>query len=102
MADELTPVRNCKRTIAKQADPGEGWVVGAFCRTYGIQAAIDTLLPTIYKPSVMEGRYDYIPADSSAGVVLYDDKFAYSHRATIRQMGYRTHLISAFIALKPG
>ena len=29
-----------------------------------------------------EGRYDYIPADSSAGVVIYDDKFAYSHHAT--------------------
>lgn len=30
----------------------------------------------------MEGRYDYIPADSSAGVVTYDDKFCYSHHAT--------------------
>jgi predicted P-loop ATPase len=30
----------------------------------------------------MNGRYDYIPADSSAGVVVYDGKFAYSHHAT--------------------
>lgn len=30
----------------------------------------------------MAGRYDYVPADSSAGVVLYDGKFAYSHHAT--------------------
>ena len=30
----------------------------------------------------MDGRYDYIPADSTAGVVLYDDKFAYSQHAT--------------------
>ncbi len=30
----------------------------------------------------MIGRYDYIPADSSAGVVIYDDVFAYSHHAT--------------------
>lgn len=30
----------------------------------------------------MTGRYDYVPADSSAGVVLYDGKFAYSHHAT--------------------
>ena len=30
----------------------------------------------------MEGRYDYIPADSNAGVVIYDDKFVYSHHAT--------------------
>jgi predicted P-loop ATPase len=39
-------------------------------------------LSDIYKPSAIEGRYDYIPADSTAGVVLYDDKFAYSHHAT--------------------
>ena len=30
----------------------------------------------------IEGRFDYIPADSSAGVVIYDGKFAYSHHAT--------------------
>ena len=72
-----------KRTIAKQADPlGKEGMVGAFCRAYSIQEAIDTFIPDIYKPSAMEGRYDYIPADSSAGVVIYDDKFAYSHHAT--------------------
>ena len=72
-----------KRTIAKQADPLEKeGMVGAFCRAYSIQEAIDTFIPDIYKPSAMEGRYDYIPADSSAGVVIYDDKFAYSHHAT--------------------
>jgi len=36
----------------------------------------------VYKPSVMPGRYDYIPADSTAGVLIYGDKFAYSHHAT--------------------
>lgn len=72
-----------KRSIAKQADPLEKeGVVGAFCRTYGIAAAIDKFISDVYKPSVMEGRYDYVPADSQAGVVLYEDKFAYSHHAT--------------------
>lgn len=72
-----------KRTIAKQADPLEKeGMVGAFCRAYSIEEAIDTFIPDIYKPSAMAGRYDYIPADSSAGVVIYDDKFAYSHHAT--------------------
>ena len=72
-----------KCTIAKQADPLEKeGMVGAFCRTYTIQEAINKFIPDIYKPSAMEGRYDYIPADSSAGVVIYDDKFAYSHHAT--------------------
>jgi conserved hypothetical protein len=41
----------------------------------------------------MAGRYDYIPADSSAGVVIYDDKFAYSHHATDPACG---HLMNAF------
>ena len=28
------------------------------------------------------GRYDFIPGEGSAGVVIYDDLFAYSHHAT--------------------
>lgn len=83
-----------KRTIAKQADPLEKeGMVGAFCRAYSIQEAIDTFIPDIYKPSAMAGRYDYIPADSSAGVVIYDDKFAYSHHATDPACG---QLMNAF------
>lgn len=72
-----------KRTIAKQADPLEKkGIVGVFCRTYDIDAAISTFLSDIYKPSAMEGRYDFIEADSTAGVVVYDGKFAYSFHAT--------------------
>jgi len=72
-----------RRSISQQADPlTKPGVVGAFCRAYAIEDAIDTFLSDIYAPSAMNGRYDYIPADSSAGVVLYDGKFAYSHHAT--------------------
>ena len=71
------------QTAAKQEDPLEKeGVVGAFCRAYPIEDAIDRFLSDIYEPSDMDGRYDYIPADSSAGVVIYDGKFAYSHHAT--------------------
>ena len=42
---------------------------------------------------MMDGRYDYIPADSSAGVVIYDDMFAYSHHATDPACGM---LLNAF------
>lgn len=71
------------RSISQQANPlTKPGVVGAFCRAYTIEEAIDTFLPEVYVPSAMNGRYDYIPADSSAGVVLYDGKFAYSHHAT--------------------
>ncbi|MDO4301931.1 MAG: virulence-associated E family protein [Clostridia bacterium] len=72
-----------QREIKKQADPLEKkGIVGAFCRTYTITEAIDKFISDTYSPSVMPGRYDYVPADSSAGVVIYEDKFAYSHHAT--------------------
>lgn len=72
-----------RRSITQQADPLEkAGIVGAFCRAYTIEEAIETFLSDVYEPSSMNGRYDYIPADSAAGVVVYDGKFAYSHHAT--------------------
>ena len=66
-----------------QEDPlkKEG-IVGTFCRVYGIRDAISKFLSDVYAPSASEGRYDYIPGEGSCGVVVYDDKFAYSHHAT--------------------
>ncbi|WP_320951674.1 virulence-associated E family protein [Hungatella effluvii] len=72
-----------QREMKKQADPLEkDGVIGAFCRTYGIEEAVSAFLPDVYQPSAMPGRFDYIPADSQAGVVVYEGKFAYSHHAT--------------------
>lgn len=68
-------------------------VVGAFCRTYSIEEAIDKFLTDVYSPSTVDGRYDYIPGEGIAGVVLYDDKFAYSHHATDPAYG---KLLNAF------
>ena len=67
----------------KQEDPltKEG-IVGAFCRTYSIQDAMAKFLSDVYAESTVEGRYDYIPGEGSCGVVVYDDKFAFSHHAT--------------------
>lgn len=72
-----------QREMKKQADPlVKDGVVGAFCRTYSIEEAVAEFLSDVYQPSAMPGRYDYIPADSQAGVVVYEGKFAYSHHAT--------------------
>ena len=72
-----------QREMRKQADPlSKDGVIGAFCRTYTIEEAISNFIPDVYQPSAMPGRYDYIPADSQAGVVIYEGKFAYSHHAT--------------------
>ncbi|MFB5496509.1 VapE domain-containing protein [Enterococcus casseliflavus] len=82
------------RSLKEQADPlSKEGVIGAFCRSYSVSSAIDMFLKDIYEPSAMIGRYDYIPADSSAGVILYDDKFAYSHHATDPASG---RLLNAF------
>ncbi len=82
------------RSLKEQADPlSKEGVIGAFCRSYSVSSAIDMFLKDIYEPSAMAGRYDYIPADSSAGVILYDDKFAYSHHATDPASG---RLLNAF------
>lgn len=83
-----------ERSLTEQADPlSKEGVIGTFCRTYSVSDAIDKFLKDVYEPSAMAGRYDYIPADSSAGVILYDDKFAYSHHATDPASG---RLLNAF------
>ena len=66
-----------------QEDPllKEG-VVGAFCRAYTITEAIEKFLPDIYGETVNDDRYDYLPGEGSSGMVVYDDKFAYSHHAS--------------------
>lgn len=93
------PVSNRQTTVVqrefkKQADPlSKPGTVGAFCRTYGVTEAIETFLQDVYKHSAMPGRFDYIPADSQAGVVIYDDKYAYSHHATDPACG---KLLNAF------
>ncbi|MBQ7516098.1 MAG: DUF3987 domain-containing protein, partial [Schwartzia sp.] len=66
-----------------QEDPRKkAGIVGAFSRSYSIRDVIAKFLSHVYAPSAKEGRYDYIPGEGSAGVVIYDDKFAYSHHAT--------------------
>lgn len=83
-----------QRSAKQQADPlTKTGVVGAFCRTYSIREAIEKFLPDVYEPSAMEGRYDYIPADSSAGVTIIDEKFSYSFHATDPACG---QLLNAF------
>ena len=72
-----------KRSGAKQGDPLEkGGIVGAFCRAYyPIQEAIAEFVPA-YQPCDTPGRYTYTGGSTAAGVVLYDDKFSYSHHGT--------------------
>jgi len=71
------------RLAKKQGDPTEKpGVVGAFCRIYDIDSAIETFLPEVYKPSG-DNRYTYAGGSTEGGLVLYENaKFAYSHHGT--------------------
>lgn len=73
-----------RKSVESQQDPlNKEGLVGAFCRTYfPVQTAMETFLSDIYAPTAVEGRWDYIPSESTAGVVIYDDRFVYSHHAT--------------------
>ena len=72
-----------KQAVKRQANPlKKDGIVGVFCRTYDIRDVIEHFLSDLYEPSAMEGRYDYIPGEGSAGVQIIEDMFAYSHHAT--------------------
>ena len=72
-----------QRLAKKQGDPTEKKnVVGAFCRVYSIEDAIEAFLPEVYI-KCGEGRYTFAGGSTSGGLVLYEDgKFAYSHHGT--------------------
>ena len=71
------------RLAKKQGDPTEKHgIVGAFCRVYDIDSAIEEFLPSVYKPCG-ENRYTYTEGSTDGGLVVYEHgKFAYSHHGT--------------------
>lgn len=72
------------RLAKKQGDPTEkDGLIGAFCRTYSIEEAVETFLPDVYVKCEIPERYTYVEGSTAAGLVLYDNgKFAYSNHAT--------------------
>lgn len=94
----VSPKENkVKPTSGKhQKDPltKEG-AVGLFCRLYSVNDAIDKFLSDVYEPVTnAPGRYTYIPGESTAGLVVYNNgTYAYSHHATDPASG---KLLNAF------
>ena len=67
----------------KAGDPlGKKGIVGAFCRTYDIVSAIETFLPDVYGPTGRDDRWTFLGGTTSGGLVVYEDKWAYSHHGT--------------------
>ena len=71
-----------KDNAAKQEDPeAKRGIVGAFCRAYSVTEAIDKFLKDVYTEA-SDGRYTYSKGTTAAGLIIYDDKFAFSHHGT--------------------
>lgn len=67
----------------RQGDPlSKTGMVGAFCRAYDIDKAIETFLPDVYEACDIPNRYTYTKGSTVGGVVVYDNKFIYSHHGT--------------------
>lgn len=69
--------------IKKAGDPTEKQgIIGAFCRAYTIEDAIEKFLSDQYEPTATPGRYTYKLGSVAGGLVCYENKFAYSHHET--------------------
>lgn len=76
-------LNDVKASAKKQEDPeNKKGIVGAFCRTYSISEAISRFLGDIYIPTDIEDRFTYSKGTTAAGLIVYDDKFAFSHHGT--------------------
>lgn len=72
-----------KHSLQKQEDPltKPGWI-GAFCRAYTIQEAIEKFIPDEYTPTDNPDRWTYAHGSTAGGLVIYDNKYAYSNHNT--------------------
>lgn len=80
---------SAKKSLHKAAEKADDptskrGIVGAFCRAYDVEQAIETFLPAVYEKSdIAEGRYSYVEGTTANGVVVYDNgAFLFSHHGT--------------------
>lgn len=67
----------------KQGDPYEKpGLIGAFNRAYTIKQAVRKFLSDVYEETDLKDRLTFKEGSTSAGVIIYDDMFSYSHHST--------------------
>lgn len=74
-----------RSTTDKVEDPEEKeGIIGAFCRAYPMYDTLAEFLGEVYTPceELGDDRYSLIGASTSGGLIVYDNKLAFSHHAT--------------------
>lgn len=72
-----------RRTVSRQEDPlTKRGIIGAFCRAHSITDILEHTLADRYTPTAQDDRYTFVDGSTTGGLVVYDDKYAYSHHAT--------------------
>ena len=74
-----TRISRIRKPVRQAEDPlSKSGIVGAFCRNFDIHAAI-TEFELPYEPTEFDNRYSPEGSSGSAGAIVYDDVFLYSH-----------------------
>ena len=87
---ELKGATGGRKAEDPAAKPG---IIGAFCRAYGIGAAIDAFLPGVYERTDKEDRWNYVEGEGAPGALVFEDKWMYSMHGTDPAQG---RLLNAF------
>jgi len=86
----LWPTCESERDIPRAAggkkpdDPTtKNGILGLFCRTYDVPAAIAEFLPDVYEETATPGRYTYTGGTTTGGAIVYNNgAFLFSNHAT--------------------
>lgn len=83
-----------RANVSKQEDPlQKRGIIGAYCRAHSIHDVLENVLSDRYHPTEDDNRYTFVGGSTTGGLVIYDDKYAFSHHATDPAGG---HLCNAF------
>ncbi|MEG1013687.1 MAG: virulence-associated E family protein [Clostridia bacterium] len=83
-----------RANVSHQEDPlKKRGIIGAYCRAHSIHDVLDGILKDRYTPTAFDDRYTFNGGSTTGGLVVYDDKYAFSHHATDPASG---HLCNAF------
>ena len=72
-----------RANMGKQEDPlTKRGIIGAFCRAHSITDVLENILSDKYTPTAFDDRFSFVGGSTNGGLVVYEDKYAYSHHAT--------------------